>query len=119
MRCRDAAGTGLGLAICKGLLGLLGGTFQFDSKVGEGTIVTVTVPLLLPAEEAVEVLVESVVPVEKPVPTQSSRSEEASSQPQQCPLRTTQVNVLVAEDNIVNQLLIRKMFRHYGHIVSG
>ncbi|BBN15753.1 protein MpPAS6 [Marchantia polymorpha subsp. ruderalis] len=114
---RDAAGTGLGLAICKGLLGLLGGKFQFESKVGEGTTVTVTVPLL-PAEEAVEVLVESVVPLEKPVPTQSSTSQASSQQSKTSPKKSTQVNVLVAEDNIVNQLLIRKMFRHYGHVVD-
>ncbi|KAL2611752.1 hypothetical protein R1flu_023444 [Riccia fluitans] len=113
---RDAAGTGLGLAICKGLLSLIGGKLQFQSKGGEGTVVTVTVPLLLPAEEAVEVLGESMVPVEKPVPTQSPtvRKEIVETST----VEKSQINVLVAEDNIVNQLLIRKMFRHYGHAVD-
>ena len=42
---RNYAGTGLGLYLVKGFLDLLGGTIGVKSKVGEGTIFTVRVPV--------------------------------------------------------------------------
>ncbi len=42
---RRYEGTGLGLSLVKGLVALHGGTFAISSKTGEGTLVTVTVPL--------------------------------------------------------------------------
>jgi len=41
---RKIEGTGLGLSIAQGLVKLHGGTVSLDSTVGEGTIVTVTLP---------------------------------------------------------------------------
>jgi signal transduction histidine kinase len=41
---RRQEGTGLGLSITRGLLELHGGTIALDSVVGQGTIVTVTLP---------------------------------------------------------------------------
>ncbi len=38
-------GTGLGLSIVKGLLGLHGGEIEIASKLGEGTRVTISLPL--------------------------------------------------------------------------
>jgi cell cycle sensor histidine kinase DivJ len=38
-------GTGLGLSIVKGLLGLHGGAMAIDSKLGEGTRVTIRLPI--------------------------------------------------------------------------
>ncbi|MCZ4281567.1 ATP-binding protein [Kiloniella laminariae] len=42
-------GTGLGLYITKSLVTLHHGTFRIDSKFGEGTTVTITLPLQLPS----------------------------------------------------------------------
>ncbi len=42
---RAEAGLGLGLAIAKRLIGILGGTFEFKSHLGEGTRVVVTLPV--------------------------------------------------------------------------
>jgi len=39
-----AEGTGLGMFVVKGLVELLGGKITIDSKVGEGTAITVTMP---------------------------------------------------------------------------
>jgi signal transduction histidine kinase len=41
---RRQEGTGLGLPIVKALVELHGGTLRIDSRLGHGTIVTVTVP---------------------------------------------------------------------------
>jgi two-component system, cell cycle sensor histidine kinase DivJ len=41
---RNHEGSGLGLSLVKGLIALHGGTFRIDSRPGEGTVVTVSLP---------------------------------------------------------------------------
>ncbi|MGN1094978.1 MAG: ATP-binding protein, partial [Eubacteriales bacterium] len=43
-RASDAGGTGLGLAIAKEIIDAHGGNIGIDSKVGEGTCVTISIP---------------------------------------------------------------------------
>ncbi|MDX1931861.1 MAG: HAMP domain-containing sensor histidine kinase [Capsulimonadales bacterium] len=43
-RARKSGGAGLGLAICRTILDALGGDFRFESVVGNGTTVTITLP---------------------------------------------------------------------------
>ena len=59
---RRYGGTGLGLAITKNLVEIMDGTIQVESMLGEGAIFTVTIPLLLNAQEKMFV---PVAPVEK------------------------------------------------------
>ena len=40
-----AEGSGLGLAVVRSLVDLMGGTIRFDSQLGQGTVVTVEVPI--------------------------------------------------------------------------
>ncbi len=42
---RKYEGTGLGLSLVKGLVALHGGRFEMTSRVGEGTVITVSIPL--------------------------------------------------------------------------
>ncbi|HHV06863.1 MAG TPA: cell wall metabolism sensor histidine kinase WalK [Firmicutes bacterium] len=44
-RTRSSAGTGIGLAIVKGLVEAHGGEITVNSKLGQGTVFTFTLPL--------------------------------------------------------------------------
>ncbi len=43
-RAREHGGAGLGLSLCKGIVAALGGTIRFESIIGQGTTVSVTLP---------------------------------------------------------------------------
>ena len=87
-------GTGLGLAIVKNLSILLGGFVTVKSKEGEGSVFKVTLPF--PKTE-----------IETNISADIKMDGEAS-------FRFTGAGVLVAEDNLINQLLITEFLKHYG-----
>lgn len=87
---RQFGGTGLGLSIAKQFAELLGGAILVSSEVGKGSIFT----LQIPYEEA-----------KKP------RKEENRIKVRQ---DLQGVSVLVAEDNLVNQLLVKKILEKAG-----
>ena len=49
-----AEGSGLGLAVVRSLVDLMGGTIRVDSRVGQGTVVTVEVPITEGADGSVD-----------------------------------------------------------------
>ncbi|WP_137132071.1 HAMP domain-containing sensor histidine kinase [Rhizobium sp. FY34] len=49
---RAYEGTGLGLSLVKGLVALHGGNFTIESRLGEGTVVTILIPVEGPGERA-------------------------------------------------------------------
>jgi two-component system, sensor histidine kinase len=89
---RRFGGTGLGLAICRELAQLMTGEISVTSELGLGSIFTLRVPLAwLGEERAVYTVAE----------TMSERPEIA-------------LRVLAAEDNAVNQLVLKTLLHQMG-----
>jgi PAS domain S-box-containing protein len=98
---RRFGGTGLGLAICRELVELMGGTIAADSAEGAGSRFVATLPL--PRAER---------PARKPAPP-SSRPAEGGAPPAEAP-SAAPLRVLAAEDNPVNQLVLKALLSQAG-----
>ncbi len=95
---RRFEGTGLGLAICKRLLDLMGGEIGVESTYGKGSRFWFTLPY---------VRAKTVVAVQAPETTGSQRFETLKP-----------LNVLIAEDNRINQQILKAMIVRLGHLVT-
>lgn len=93
---RDFEGTGLGLAICKRLVELMSGEIGVESRLGEGSTFWFTLPYVAATSEAREIT--------RAAPTR------AAVKP-----ATRSLDILVAEDNVVNRTIIAKTLEAFGH----
>jgi signal transduction histidine kinase/CheY-like chemotaxis protein len=91
---REYGGTGIGLSIVKQLCLMMGGDIKLRSRLGEGSIFTVTVALTKAKEPQV------------------SHEKEASNDVLNTSYKVTKV--LVVEDNKINQLIVQKQLSPLG-----
>jgi CheY-like chemotaxis protein len=90
---RRFGGTGLGLAICRDLAALMGGTVEAESRVGEGSRFELTIVLPRVGDEL---------------------ARGAGAQAAQAIPPASSLRVLAAEDNSVNQLVLRTLLQQVG-----
>lgn len=96
-------GSGLGLSIVKHLVDMMGGRLTVSSTLGKGSEFSVFLPMALPQVQGLE------MPL----------SSEGDKGP--CPSQFKGI-ILVAEDNPINQALIKAQLEHLGlqyHLVSN
>ncbi|MFY0618333.1 ATP-binding protein [Shimia sp.] len=111
----DQDGTGLGLAITKALVERMGGEITVSSRLGEGATFVVSLPLK-PTEKSVDHASDQ-LPIANIGPTRTGVRKQtaeipAAPVPQSAELRG--LRILVAEDNMTNQLVVRKMLERTG-----
>ena len=94
---RKYGGTGLGLAICKQLAILMGGNVSVESTPGKGAVFSVKLPLHVSQDRR-----------EAEEPSGYLRMNDRPA----APLPT--LNILVVEDNIVNQQVLKGMLEKIG-----
>jgi signal transduction histidine kinase/ActR/RegA family two-component response regulator len=99
---RRFGGSGLGLAISRKLVAKMGGRMWLESTVGQGSTLFFTV---------------SLPPGKTPAKNQEPGVAAGSPAPAQQPPRRP-LSILVAEDNAVNQILMRSLLEKRGHSVT-
>jgi PAS domain S-box-containing protein len=102
---RKYGGTGLGLAICRQLVKMMGGEIGVRSKKGAGS----TFYFTLSCETGTGATVAPDAVVGSEEDHTASRMPNADTRP---------LNVLVAEDNSINQLIVKTMLEKAGHRVT-
>jgi len=95
---RRYGGSGLGLSICKHLIELMGGQIQVQSTHGEGTRFWFDLPLQA---------------ADSPRPTSAAELSARSMVDMAKDMR-----ILVAEDNMINQMVIRNLLEQRGATVT-
>ncbi|CAN5266855.1 hypothetical protein BH11PSE2_BH11PSE2_05560 [soil metagenome] len=89
---RRYGGTGLGLSICRELASLMGGSIEAESKPAHGAAFTVVLPL----------------------PRIATKARKAAAKAVQQAVTERPLKVLAAEDNTVNQLVLRTLLQQIG-----
>ncbi|MBI1327879.1 MAG: response regulator [Alphaproteobacteria bacterium] len=97
---RRYGGTGLGLSITKEIVEKMGGTIQTQSTEGMGSRFTVEIPF-----ETADV---------RPADRTSYRTPTSARTPKEHRIEAAKAHVLMAEDHLLNQAFMKKLFSYCG-----
>lgn len=103
---RRHQGSGLGLPIARQLVELMGGEVTLESEPGRGT--TVVISLCLPRAQAAQ----DDTPLRSPCGAPDATADAPTAQP------CRSLRLLVAEDERVNQIVLRRQLEKLGHRVT-
>ena len=103
---RNFGGTGLGLALSQHLVDEMGGKMEVSSELGKGSVFSFMMPLKLMK------ISENVQGSPKQKITSLDNTQEAENK------NLKKINVLVAEDNVVNQIVIEQMLTQLNCTVT-
>ena len=115
-----ADSTGLGLAIAKAFVELLGGEVKVESVLGEGTTFRLSIAcdeVSVGVEEAMQLRGETSPAIGATLPGGKSRSGGASINRRNLAADQSEVRILIAEDQLPNRLLLRKLLEPAGFVL--
>lgn len=103
---RKYEGTGLGLAIVKNLIRILGGKIAVTSKLNEGSVFIITLPLRMPFEDNGE---------EKPSPAAPDTKEPDKLEPGISGIKEKKKTLMIVEDNPDAVIQIESLLKSKGY----
>jgi signal transduction histidine kinase/CheY-like chemotaxis protein len=123
---RKFGGTGLGLTICRRLITMFGGTIWFDSEPGVGSQFHFTAKFGVAEEPRAETTAAADPPLMDGhsvlglLQSRNAGGGQRRATPVDASLSRAHValDILVAEDNAVNQLVMTRLLRKRGHQVT-
>jgi len=100
---RNYGGTGIGLSISFNLVSLMKGAMFVESEVGEGSTFTVVLPLEVLDEEVTKKVSTDII------------GDSISKLNLKSTMVSSEISILIVEDNLVNQLVFKKMLDKKGY----
>ena len=110
---RKYGGTGLGLTIVKKIIDLMNGEILVESEVGKGTKFTIIVPFLKHGNKSILSTKQDEIKFEDIVVPEKTEEETLNNLE-----LTDSLKVLLAEDNMINQLLAQTVLAQFNFEVT-